>query len=61
LPKADEIAFVVSEHEIIRVTWETAERIVGPLETMPGITPARYRVDHLPSVDQLAQLRSAKL
>lgn len=59
LPKADEIAFALSERDIIRVPWETAERIVGPLEPLLGITPLRYRVDHLPSADQLAQLRSA--
>lgn len=65
LPKTKDLMFIVlideaKQPEVIRVSWETAQRLVGHrMKQEPGLWPERWFVDSFPSEAELASLRAA--
>lgn len=65
LPKTKDLMFVVLvdeavDPEVIRVPWETAERVVGHrMKRRPDLWPERWLVETFPADDELDALRAA--
>lgn len=66
LPKTRDVMFVVlldespDDPEVIRVSWETAVRVVGHrMKQEAGVWPERWLVETFPSEAELASLRAA--